>query len=109
MPRMIRCSRPSHVARYSSLRDRPACSAVPCLTAAIAATSVATKRLHVGVADGESSQFECLQDHTQVPLDRVQKGLPTSAEATTRLRKAGLIVGRRPHLTSAPSPGGELT
>ncbi|TGY34284.1 transcriptional regulator [Microbacterium laevaniformans] len=31
-------------------------------------------------------------------LDRVQKGLPVSAEATERLRKAKLIEGRKPHL-----------
>lgn len=31
-------------------------------------------------------------------LDRVQKGLPISAEAAAHLRKAKLIEGRKPHL-----------
>lgn len=36
-------------------------------------------------------------------LDRVQKKLPISADATARLRKAKLIEGRKPHLHGAAS------
>lgn len=36
-------------------------------------------------------------------LDRVQKGLPLSASVARRLRKAGLIEGRQPHLRVAPT------
>lgn len=34
---------------------------------------------------------------TVILLDRVQKGLPITAEAMTRLRRDGLIEGRKPH------------
>lgn len=50
------------------------------------------------------SYSQLLMMRTDLPLedvlalDRVQKKLPISADATARLRKAKLIEGRKPHL-----------
>ena len=58
--------------------------------------------IHGGVVDLAYSQL--LMQRTDLPLidilalDRVQKRLPISPDATQRLRKAGLIEGRRPNL-----------
>lgn len=58
--------------------------------------------IHGTVIDPEYSRL--LMVRTDLPiedvlaLDRVQKGLPISAGATTHLRRAKLIEGRKPHL-----------
>jgi ATP-dependent DNA helicase RecG len=58
--------------------------------------------IYGGVVDQAYSQT--LMRHTDLPLgdilalDRVQKGLPIPSEASRRLRRAGLIEGRKPHL-----------
>lgn len=58
--------------------------------------------IHGAVIDPEYSRRLMLG--TDIPLedvlalDRVQKGLPVSTEASERLRKAKLIEGRKPHL-----------
>ena len=62
--------------------------------------------IHGAVIDVAYSQL--LMVRTDLPiedvlaLDRVQKGLPISAEAVAHLRKAALIEGRRPHLRVTP-------
>ncbi|MFT4157338.1 MAG: putative DNA binding domain-containing protein [Microbacterium sp.] len=58
--------------------------------------------IHGAVIDPEYSRLLMLGAELPIEdvlaLDRVQKGLPISDEAITRLRKAKLIEGRRPHL-----------